>query len=65
MLRRGVVIDEQAIALSLALAAYSSVSQPRAATRLARRGQLFIHLVGLDLRQIMHCSLPSFLHEIG
>ena len=40
-------IDEQAIALSLALAAYGSVSQARTTARLARRRQFFIHSVGL------------------
>ena len=38
-------VDEQAIAFSLALAAYSSVSQSRTTARLARRRQFFIHLV--------------------
>jgi hypothetical protein len=49
MFRRGLMttIDEQAIAFSLALAAYSSVSQPRATACLARGGQLFIHFVSL------------------
>jgi hypothetical protein len=36
-------IDKQAIAFSLALAAYSAVSQPRTTARLARRRQFFIH----------------------
>ena len=40
-------IDKQAIALSLALAAYGSVPQSRTTARLARRRQFFIHWVGL------------------
>jgi hypothetical protein len=54
LLCRGLTsIDNQAIAFSLALAAYGSVSQSRATARLARRRQFFIHLVdlvGVDLK---------------
>jgi hypothetical protein len=70
MLHRSLVtIDEQAIALSLALAAYSSVPQSRATTRIARCRQFFIHfgesLCQGDLRQVTPSSPPLFLHEIG
>ena len=40
-------VDDQAIAFSLALAAYSPVSQSRTTTGLARRWQFFIHWIGL------------------
>ena len=47
-LHRGLAtVDDQAIALSLALVAYGSVSQARTTARLARRRQFFIHSVGL------------------
>jgi hypothetical protein len=50
LLSRGLAtVDEQAIALALALAAYSAVSQTRTTAGFARRGQFFIHLVGLHL----------------
>jgi hypothetical protein len=46
LLRRGLAtVDDQAIAFSLALAAYSPGSQSRATAGLARRRQLLIHLV--------------------
>ena len=69
LLHRGLAtVYEQAVALSLALAAYSAVSQSRTTARLAWRGQFFIHLVKLflvDLRQATHTRLPLFLHEIS
>ena len=50
LLHRGLTgVDKQAIALSLALAAYRSVSQPRTAARIAWRGQFFIHLIATQL----------------
>jgi hypothetical protein len=55
LLNRGLAtVDKQAVAFSLALAAYGSVSQSRATARLAGRRKFFIHLVNLHLSGRQH-----------
>lgn len=50
---RGLIaIDEQAIAFAAALAAFTSIAQPRAMTRLARCGQFFIHELAFLLSKV-------------
>jgi hypothetical protein len=44
-----IAIDEQAIAFAAALAAFTSVAQPRGMTSLARCGQFFIHELAFPL----------------
>jgi hypothetical protein len=49
LLHRGLAtVDDQAVALSLALAAYGAVPQSRSAAALAGRRQFFIHLIGIS-----------------
>ena len=68
LLHRGLAtVDDQAVALSSALAAYGAVPQSRATAALAGRRQFFIHLVGWDLkiRPLKVGNPPRAIYQAG